>query len=190
MSLIDKTVPRLSTLLIDADKDWLGYKIKNLGSPTDVGDALRLPLLRSQLEYPTVDVDFAYLALIGKTIPCYVFNSYADFAHVTVDVFTDKAVEGYIVDYRGGLEGRWNDMANHYDLCIDSGAVAADHILRKCVAGTVTNIASEAVDVGANQVHHVKLSILGMTLKGYRDDMTTAKISATIHMWYASILLA
>jgi len=30
MSLIDKTMPRVSTLIVDADKDWLGYKIRNL----------------------------------------------------------------------------------------------------------------------------------------------------------------
>jgi hypothetical protein len=31
VSLIDKTVPRLSTLIIDADKDWLKYNITNFG---------------------------------------------------------------------------------------------------------------------------------------------------------------
>jgi len=40
---------RLSELIIDTDKDWRGYKIKNLGAPVDLNDAARLaelPVLR------------------------------------------------------------------------------------------------------------------------------------------------
>jgi hypothetical protein len=36
-------VSRLSELIIDVDKDWAGYRIRNLGEPVDTGDALRLP---------------------------------------------------------------------------------------------------------------------------------------------------
>jgi hypothetical protein len=36
-------VSRLSELIIDTNKDWAGYRIRNLGEPADTGDALRLP---------------------------------------------------------------------------------------------------------------------------------------------------
>ena len=41
MSLLTKGVSTLSQLLIDADKDWAGHLIKNLGAPVDDADALR-----------------------------------------------------------------------------------------------------------------------------------------------------
>jgi hypothetical protein len=41
-STIGGGISKLSELIIDADKDWLGFKIKNLGAPTDSSDALRL----------------------------------------------------------------------------------------------------------------------------------------------------
>jgi len=41
MSLLTKATLALSDLGIDVDKDWLGYLIKNLGTPVDDTDALR-----------------------------------------------------------------------------------------------------------------------------------------------------
>jgi len=51
VSLLTKGVSTLSQLLIDADKDWAGHLIKNLGAPVDDADALRRgdALLRSLL---------------------------------------------------------------------------------------------------------------------------------------------
>ena len=40
--LLKKFKPRLSRLIIDTDKDWMGHVIKNLGTPVDPYDALRL----------------------------------------------------------------------------------------------------------------------------------------------------
>jgi len=40
--LLKKFKPKLSRLIIDVDKDWMGHVIKNLGTPIDPYDALRL----------------------------------------------------------------------------------------------------------------------------------------------------
>jgi len=40
--LLKKFKPKLSRLIIDTDKDWMGHVIKNLGTPVDPYDALRL----------------------------------------------------------------------------------------------------------------------------------------------------
>lgn len=48
-------ISKLSELEIDADKDWLGHVIKNLGAPVDSGDAARLgDLVLSKL---SIDAD-------------------------------------------------------------------------------------------------------------------------------------
>jgi len=39
---ISRGTPRLNELVVNVDKDWLGYLIKNLGAPVDSGDAFRL----------------------------------------------------------------------------------------------------------------------------------------------------
>ena len=41
MSLLVKNISNLSSIAIDADKNWQGCLIKNLGSPIDDADALR-----------------------------------------------------------------------------------------------------------------------------------------------------
>jgi len=45
--------------------------------------------------------------------------------------------------------------------------------------GTLTNLASEAIDITLDTRHLIKLSISGSTLSGFRNDMSTAAVSAT-----------
>ena len=47
--------PYLSQLVIDIDKDWQGYKIKNLGAPVDAGDAIRKTDLDSHRTASPID---------------------------------------------------------------------------------------------------------------------------------------
>lgn len=135
---------------------------------------------RTKLEYPTVDVSFAYLSAINKLnfdIGAGASRSLANFV-LTLDSFTDKAVKCQCVD-ETGLFGRWVDLNNWYELFLNSSASTADLRINVIIAGTSTNIASEAVDIRTDSRHLLMFSISGSTLKGFRNDMTTAKISAT-----------
>jgi len=71
--LLKKFKPKLSRLIIDVDKDWMGHVIKNLGTPIDPYDALRL----------------AELNIHKSTIPL---------DHPDGSVTTDKIADGAITD--------------------------------------------------------------------------------------------
>ena len=134
---------------------------------------------RSEMEYPTEDVNFAYLFAIEKAkwgrIP-----DNARFGLLTKDSFTDLGVErrnrdrGDCITRAGGYEGN----VDRYRLHIATTFSTADLRLDKVVSGTYTCLAYESVDLD-DVYHHVKLTSSGSTHKGYREDMTTAKISAT-----------
>jgi len=80
-----RLISKLSELEIDVDKDWLGHVIKNLGTPVDSGDAVRLgDLLLSKLN---IDVDKPW---DGKKILGAVLYSYI----ISDDIYaSDDAVE-------------------------------------------------------------------------------------------------
>lgn len=172
-------ITSLSELKIDVSKDWLGYVIKNLGAPVDAGDAVRLPVLRANMEYPLTDVALGYLLSIGKVGEVRAYNGYNEFyGLLTVDSFTDKAVSCFQKDYSGHL-CRWVDLNNWYGSWLYSGAATADFQVGKNVGAGWTLLASEAVDLTAHHVWLLKFSLLGTTLKAYREDMVTPKISVT-----------
>jgi hypothetical protein len=190
----------LSKLIIDTDKDWAGRLIKNLGAPVDAGDAARKgdldshrtasPLdhpdgsvTRAKLEYPTVDVYFPYLEAISKCRwygPGVGIQAFWHFG--TVDSFADKSLWAPLPN-NFHIAMRMTDGDNVYTANLYSGATTADFILDKRSAGVVTNLATEAVDIGAGDVYQVVGSISGSTVKGYRDTSYTTtptlKISAT-----------
>jgi len=138
---------------------------------------LRPPVRRDQLEYPTEDVSYSYLAIIGKLTVC------PGDPRVTVvdDVFSDKAVENYAwVDAdRFCLWARIQDNKNCYIANIRTSASTSDYQLTKLENGTESTLGSESVDLDTNKFYKLKLSCNGSTLKAYRDDMTTPKITAT-----------
>jgi len=144
--------------------------------------ASRLPdnsIARSKLEYPTVDVSFAYLSAINKVrlIGQYDWDSGGVF---TIDSFTDKAILNVICDAAVLSIGRsQGDMKNRYAQFIYSGNPAKDHIISKVVNGTNTDLAYEAVNVAGGSQHLALFSISGSTLNGFRIDLTTPKITAT-----------
>ncbi|MEM4896137.1 MAG: hypothetical protein QXQ93_07130 [Ignisphaera sp.] len=142
---------------------------------------------RAKLEYPTVDVSFAYLAAIGKTKGGYHYptNSYG-VGILTSDSFTDKAVDAWVWDRYGGIMGRYVDRNNSYQAQFDSSKATSDYTLRRIVGGTEIVIASESVDITYQYAYLIRLSISGSTLKAYRDSptgladtATTLKITAT-----------
>lgn len=141
-------------------------------------DLASIPTIpRTKLEYPTEDVPLIYLMAIGK------FKWFGAItgrnAVVTVDSFTDKAVETPSVsDYLGlHVFGRIVDANNCYYGRIIPANVTADDEIRVVSAGTGTVLASSAVDLSGSYL--VKFSCSGSTLSWFRDDMTTPVISAT-----------
>jgi len=157
---------------------------KNKAYDSDVDGVLDLAVIpvitRSKLEYPTEDVTFAYLAAIDKAF-IYYFNAEPDdeLEVYTADDFTDKAVEGFVEDASGNVCGRWSDVKNSYFCDIATSESTGDFRLVKLTGGTVTILAKESVDLNSGIFYRSKISIAGSTLKGYRMDMTTEKISAT-----------
>lgn len=144
-------------------------------------------ITRAKLEYPTVDVNFAYLAAIGKTTGGFHYpTDNFGAAVLTADSFTDKAVHAWIWDRFGGILGRYQDRNNFYICFLDSASATADFRLYKLAAGTIIVLSYEAADIGGQYAYLIALSISGSTLKIYRDNpsgladtATTLRTSAT-----------
>jgi len=143
-------------------------------------DLARIPTIpRTKLEYPTEDVALIYLLCIGKAGYVNHNNDTSRWGLYTVDSFADKAIESIqIEDNHITCAGRRSAIDTMYMAYINTANSTADFILRKIVSGSGANIASESVDL-SHPRYRIKLSISGSTLKGFREDMTTAKISAT-----------
>lgn len=130
---------------------------------------------RLKLEYPTTEVSLAYLLSIGKV-------TWGNYVHdmwglSSVDTFADHGVEG-LLKHHCLLCLRCSGTNNVYDCAIDTGFSAADFFLDKIVAGTFTRIGIETVDL-VDTYYRCKLTASGSTLKAYRVDMATPKISVT-----------
>jgi len=133
---------------------------------------------RDKLEYPTENVSFAYLLSIDKAMGAK--RIYSESAGiVTADSFTDKAVEtpmknaGVIVA-RDALDGR-----NSYRAHISAPRSTADFAVEKVVAGIGATLGYEAVDLSDVEWYICKFSVSGSTLKAYRDDLVTPKVTVT-----------
>jgi len=147
-----------------------------LKTPIDHPD---LSVTRGKLEYSTVDVPLVYLLSIGKSNWYNHWGDESRWALLTNDSFTDKAVECIqIYDGTIGCIARLVNISNEYITGAWTGYATSDFRIRKMVNGALYDIASEAVDLSHIRYRY-KLSCLGSTLKGYRDDMTTPKIVAT-----------
>jgi len=145
-----------------------------LKTPIDHPDG---SVTRAKLEYPTVNVSFAYLDAINKTV---IAESWRGVAILTSDSFTDKAVQtGACGVYAGQPYGRFNGFGNYYVTSHDIANNTADHELFKIVNGTPTRFGYEAVDLVSYYGYLYMLSISGSTLKSFRSDMTTPKITVT-----------
>jgi len=176
---------------------------------TGVFDPDRIPTItRDKLEYPTVDISFAYLQIIDKLLFQYTNAvSYGeDYRVATEDTFTDKLIATAIIGgNQGCCCGRMYNftvdttlrcftvpsattglVAGMYQTAHVPGATTADHVLRRCdaspTAGT-TNLATEAVDVNSAYTYIYALSISGSTLKSFRTyanySSNTPQLTAT-----------
>jgi hypothetical protein len=97
--------------------------------------------------------------------------------------YADKGIQAYGGQNNTGaypiVFGRATAYNNSYSLWFFPGVTTADFLIYKRIAGTTTALATEAVDLNVDYGRTVKLECVGTTLKGYRTDMTTPKISAT-----------
>ncbi|MCC6056373.1 MAG: hypothetical protein LM583_06830 [Desulfurococcaceae archaeon] len=145
-----------------------------LKTPIDHPD---LSVTRSKLEYPTVGVSFAYLDAINKTV---IAGCWRGVAILTSDSFTDMAVQtGTCGVFAHQPYGRFNGFGNYYATSHNTTNTTADHELAKVVNNVFTRLAYEAVDLVAYYGYLYMLSISGSTLKSFRTDMTTPKLTAT-----------
>jgi hypothetical protein len=124
----------------------------------------------------------------------FIFNPASNLGDICFPTtYADKAVRGILrVMYSTGYADYWNllaarvgdsgePLADNYYVLLDASASAADTRLAKYDASvpSSTQIGSEAVDLVAGTFHDVRLSCSGTTIKVYRNDMTTPKISVT-----------
>jgi len=154
------------------------FEAHRTATPIDHPDG---SVTKAKLEYPTEDVSVFYLLAIDK------FNhpnewtiDDARYPHfTTTDSFTDKAMEAGLFENADYVMGRVTDGDNYYAAFFDDQYSTADFKIFKRKDGTATFLASEAVDLGADTYYKIKISCLGSTIKGYRVDMATEKVSAT-----------
>jgi len=145
---------------------------------------------RDKLEYPTENVSFAYLSVINKVRVVSHQRAWSG-AVVTYDAFADKAVIALIQPNNGMvLKARVNTAVDYYRQTTYLDRSSEDHKIERSVGGTMTGLASEAVDLD-NRGRLFAISCSGSTVKGLRwtidgspvDPLSpgtpTATISAT-----------
>jgi len=133
---------------------------------------------RAKLEYPTVDVRFAYLDAIDKLVPM-PSPEWDVIGAGTSESFADKALEGICTDRAYVLRVRGPDTYNGYAANLDTTRTTQDFSVDKVVNKVVTILGAESVDLLSNSSHLCKLSASGSTLKGYRANMATPKVTVT-----------
>jgi len=194
------------TIPLTTNLDFGGYRGINVGTPVNPNDISRKTELdshniseaihglvtgeylaktsrsdqlvsRDMMEYPLTDVNFSYLAIIGKLA-----YSPIEIANLALqEVLTDKAIESIqrVVSWATVIYGRLTDLNNWYRTCYNTGFATADFFIQKKTAGTPAILASEAVDLATNDWYRTKCSISGTLIEGYRVDMVTPKVSVT-----------
>jgi len=152
-------------------------------------DHLDLSVTRAKLEYPTANVTLAYLGAINKATVLSAEGEHGLFL-CTSDSFADKAFKAVLcVGGQSGTDayqkvcvgGRvtTHKTYNSYLAGIATAASTADFGISKYVGRTGTNLGSEAVDLGVGTDYTLMISISGSTIKGFRTDMTTPKVTVT-----------
>ena len=72
-----------------------------------------------------------------------------------------------------------DNFDNTYLLDFDTPSPTEDFRISKVVDGTGTSLATEDVDLSSTTRYYLKFEIVGSELRGYRNDYSTAKLTAT-----------
>jgi len=137
------------------------------------------PVSRSQLEYPTADVSFAYLAAIDRVMYCKCGDMwechpeyFSGFNIVTKDVFADKAVFAAVnINLYPYIVARQIDSGNLYVSCYETvvhSPPSDRHSLYKSVSAHPIIIASEAYSAEDAGGRGWAISCTGSTVKSMR----------------------
>jgi len=137
--------------------------------------SLETPLKRDQLEAYEDNLPWE---MIRGTAVLLIANDKVNFCVAFPTSYLNKGIQGW-VSHGGGFCGRAQDASNFYRSRCHQGAATADFKLEKVIADVETLLASEAVDIGSKTNWEIKLEIVNSTLKGYRENMTTPKITTT-----------
>jgi hypothetical protein len=132
--------------------------------------ALEIPdrsITRTKLEYPTENVSFAYLSIINRVRVVSHQRAWSGVV-VTYDVFADKAVIALVSPNNNMvLKARVNTAVDYYRQTTYLDRAASDHAIEKGVGGTISGLATEAVDLD-NRGQLFAISCSGSTIKGLR----------------------
>jgi hypothetical protein len=151
-----------------------------LKTPIDHPD---LSVTRAKLEYPTINVKMVYLIAIGKTT---IARDDAMDCIFTIDSFADKAISnlqqvGAVSgDPRGIMVVRRTSAPNFYRTVLYAPASTADFKIQKYYGGTLTDLATEAVNLTAEVQYTITFSISGSTLKAWRQSIRDLTASPTL----------
>jgi hypothetical protein len=137
-----------------------------LKTPIDHPDG---SVTRPKLEYPTVDVSFTYLSAINKVKG--VSHRTNGYMLTTYDSFADKSVFAFMqVNDYARTTARISDRYNMYWSIYQPSASTSDHRLEKVVAGTITTLASESIDIDLSG-RGLRTSCSGSTIKSMRYEL-------------------
>jgi len=137
--------------------------------------SLETPLKRDQLE--AYEDNLLWEIIRGQAV-YHAINGALELNICFPTSYLNKAVEAWVPDV-GWIVGRSQDAKNYYLARMKLPAYTADFVIAKVIAGAWTEIAAEGVDIDPSTTWHIKLEIKDSTLKGYREDMTTPKITTT-----------
>jgi len=137
--------------------------------------SLVTPLKRDQLE--AYEDNLIWEIIRGAAV-YHVDNNVVNYAICFPTSYLNKGVETYIGDC-GWVVGRSQGAGNYYRANTYIDAPTLDFKLAKIVADVTTILGEESVDIAAGTLWKVKLEIKDSTLKAYREDMITPKITAT-----------
>ena len=118
------------------------------------------------LTAPPYDTEVFWMGALGEILEDLAIST-TTIARITVLDYADVAVELRMHTYLDHTFVRHVDYQNWYAVMFDDTQATADHQIRKSVAGTVTTLATEAVDL-VRQWYWVKFQAVGTTLSSFR----------------------
>ncbi|GEM_PF-3847907 len=99
-------------------------------------------------------------------------------ARLTSGNFADLALKCRLYADDDYIFGRHQDHNNWYGVWMEADASSSDHRIRKCVGGSISDLATESVDL-SKAWYWVKFEVVGSTLNSYRASSPTSDVPDT-----------